>query len=330
MLAGALLVLVAACGSPDPARGTGRAGPASTAGRGGQARGEFAGLVDLGNGRSIYMECRGSGGPTVVLVSGLGDRADTWMTTKDGLPGTAEAVFPGVAGFTRVCAYDRPGTATASGPGFELSRSTPVAHPATVGDSAVDLDRLLAASGEPGPYVLVGHSLGGPIVRLFAAAHPTEVAGLVFEDALSEDLGDFLTPAQMESFERLNDPVTQGRPAGSERDLYATAVVPLLRAASPAPKVPTVVLTADQWPFTAEVIDAGRASGALPSFVTKQFTDALWAAQLRAQDELAAKFPGAEHVTRTDASHYIHLDNPRLVIGSIRDVVDQVRSAPTG
>lgn len=288
----------------------------------------MAGLVDLGNGRSIYMECRGSGGPTVVLVTGLGERADNWMTTSADPSSTEGSVFPGVAGFTRVCAYDRPGTATATEAGFELSRSTPVADPATVGDSAVDLDRLLTASGEPGPYVLVGHSLGGPIVRLYAAAHPDEVAGLVLEDALSEDLGDGLTPAQVEGFEKLNDPSFQGRPAGSEEAMYSAAVVPLLRAAPPPPEVPTVILTADQWPFTAEMIDSGQASGALPEFVTKEFTDALWAAQLEAQARLAAMFPWAEHVTRTDAGHYIHLDNPQLVIDSIRDVVDQVRSEP--
>ena len=148
--------------------------------------------------------------------------------------------------------------------GVELSRSTPVANPATVGDSAVDLDRLLAASGEPGPYVLVGHSLGGPIVRLYAAAHPAEVAGLVFDDALSEDLGDGLTPAQMQSFEQLNDPVSQGRPPGSENAFYSSAVVPLLRAAPPGPQVPTVILSADQWPYTAEAVEAAQASGEPP------------------------------------------------------------------
>ena len=92
--------------------------------------------------------------------------------------------------------------------------------------------------------------------------------------------------------------------------------------------MPTVVLTADQWPFTAEVIESGHASGALPAFVTLEFTDALWAAQLAAQDRLAAMFPWAEHLTETDASHYIHLDNPALVIASIRDVVDRARSEP--
>ena len=314
----ATVVLAAACGTSSPA-------PVEVR----EAQPDRAGLVDLGNGRSIHMECRGSGGPTVVLVAGLGERADTWMTTSADPSSTQGSVFPAVAGFARVCAYDRPGTATASEAGYELSRSTPLGSAATVGDSAADLDRLLTASGEAGPYLLVGHSLGGPIVRLYAAAHPEEVAGFVFVDALSEDLGDGLTPAQVASFEKLNDPVSQGRPPGSEQSFYTASVVPLLREASAVTGVPTVILTADQWPFTAEVVKSGRASGALPKFVTKEFTDALWAAQLEAQDTFATKYPGAQHVTETDATHYIHLDNPQLVITSIRDVIDQVRSAPS-
>lgn len=322
------LVLVAGCGSSDPARSSNGTASTGTTGRAEPAQPDVAGVVDLGNGRSIYRECRGRGGPTVVLVAGLGERADTWITPTEGGDATAEPVFPAVAGFTRVCAYDRPGTSTSSASGFEPSRSTPVPQPATVADSAQDLDRWLKASGEPGPYVLVGHSLGGPIVRLYAAGHPAEVAGIVFEDALSEDVIDGLTPAQMASYEALNDPVTQGRPAGSEQDFYATSVVPLLRATPTGPAVPTVILTADRWPFTAEVIASGRASGAIPEFVTLEFTDALWAAQVAAQTRFAAKYPGAAHVTRTDASHYIHIDNPAVVVDAIRDVVDQVRSQP--
>ena len=150
------------------------------------------------------------------------------MITSADRTSEAGSVFPAVAGFTRVCAYDRPGTATKTEAGFEPSRSTPVASPATAGDSADDLDLLLRASGEPGPYVLVGHSLGGPIVRLYAAAHPTEVAGLVLVDALSENLIDGLTAAQVESFELLNDPGHAGPTAGFRAD-------PVLHGRRPPP-----------------------------------------------------------------------------------------------
>jgi len=282
---------------------------------------DFAGPVDLGNGRVIYMECRGSGTPTVVLVSGLGERADNWMTLPDPAPAD-RAVFPAVAGFTRVCAYDRPGTATATATGWALSRSTQVPRLATVQDSAADLNLLLTASGERGPYVLVGHSLGGPIVRLYAADHPANVAALVLDDGLSEDLGDGLTPEQLANFEKLNDPAAQGRLAGSEDTFFSAAVVPLLRAARPPPRVPTIVLSADTWLLTPAAI----ATGAFPPFVDQAFSDALWASQLMAQDRMAAKLPGARHVTNTHATHYIHIDNPLLVTASIREVVDRVRS----
>jgi pimeloyl-ACP methyl ester carboxylesterase len=284
---------------------------------------DFAGPVDLGNGRTIYVECRGSGTPTVVLVSGLGERADNWMYLPNPAPAD-QAVYPAVAEFSRVCAYDRPGTSTATATGFELSRSTQVQRLATVKDSAADLNLLLSASGETGPYVLVGHSLGGPIIRLYAADHPDNVAALVLDDGLSEDLGDGLTPEQLTNFEKLNDPTAQGRPAGSENAFFSAALVPQLRDARPPPRVPTIVLTADTWPVTVEAI----ATGAYPPFVDQAFSDALWASQLVAQDKMVAKLPGAQHITNTHATHYIHIDNPGLVIGVIREVVGDVRSAP--
>lgn len=296
---------------------------AGCGGGGAKPDADFAGTVSLGNGREIYMECRGRGSPTVVLVSGLGERADNWMTLPAPAP-PDRAVFPAVADFSRVCAYDRPGTATPTETGFALSRSTQVPRLATVQDSADDLHRLLTASGEPGPYVLVGHSLGGPIIRLHAADHPANVAALVFDDGLSEDLGDGLTPLQLSNFEKLNDPAAQGRPAGSENTFFSAAVVPQLRAAAPPPRVPTIVLTADIWPLTAEAI----ATGVFPPFVDQAFADALWASQLAAQDRMAAKLPGARHITNTHAAHYIHIDNPLLVTASIREVVDRVRATP--
>ena len=129
---------------------------------------DFAGLVDIGGGRKIYMECRGSGSPTVVLISGKGNRADIWNVPNPEKPGPT--VFPEVARFTRVCAYDRPGTTGALA--SEPSRSDPVPEPVTAAEGVSDLRALLTASKEVGPFVLAGHSIGGLISRLYASTYP--------------------------------------------------------------------------------------------------------------------------------------------------------------
>jgi pimeloyl-ACP methyl ester carboxylesterase len=269
---------------------------------------DFSGLVKIGGGRKIYMRCRGTGSPTVVLVSGLGSAADVWSVTAD--PKNERAVFAEVAGFTRVCAYDRPGTLRQ---GDKLSPSTPVRQPTSAKPAAADLDALLGASGEPAPYVLVGHSFGGPIIRLYAGFHPAEVGGLVLVDALSEDLPDGLSPKQEALNEELNTP-----PPGSHReDLDESATFKQLRESPLAPTVPTVVLTADR--------PQALAKEQLPPGVDQQFINDLWASQLAAQEKLAKKFPGAEHITDTNSTHYIQVYNPQLVSDSIRSVVDAER-----
>jgi pimeloyl-ACP methyl ester carboxylesterase len=273
---------------------------------------DFAGLVDIGGGRKIYMECRGKGGPTVVLVSGLGNAADVWSETSDS-ENERPTVFAEVATFTRVCAYDRPSTSTATG---EI-RSTPVPQPTSAKAAAADLAAVLTASGEPGPYVLAGHSFGGPIIRLYASAHPDDVAGLVLVDALSEDLPNGLTPTQLALFEAINTPP----PDTDAEVLDLQGTFQQLRESPPVPPVPTIVLTADRPQLSPEVLAAGQ----LPAGVDQEFADTLWAAQLAAQAEMAKMFPGAEHITNTNSTHYIQLDNPQLVTDSIRQVVDADR-----
>ena len=273
---------------------------------------DFSGLVDIGGGRKIYMTCRGTGSPTVVLVSGLGDAADVWSVTAD--PKKERPIFAEVARFTRVCAYDRPGTRRTDD---KPSPSTPVEQPTSAKAAAADLDALLTASGEPGPYVLAGHSYGGTIIRLYASSHPAEVGGLVLVDALSEDLPNGLTPKQEALLEELNTP-----PPGTHAEsLDESATFQQLREAPPAPQVPTVVLTAGRPQLTKEAL----ATGQFPAGVDQEFADDLWAAQLAAQEKLAGKFPGAEHITDTNSTHYIHLENPRLVSDSIRGVVEAER-----
>jgi pimeloyl-ACP methyl ester carboxylesterase len=268
---------------------------------------DFSGLVAIGGGRKMYMKCRGKGSPTVVLVSGLGNAADIWSVTTD--PKNERAVFDEVAEFTRVCAYDRPGTMRQDD---KPSPSTPVEQPTSAKPAAADLHALLGASGEPAPYVLVGHSFGGPIIRLYAGAHPTEVGGLVLVDALSEDLPNGLSPKQEAVYEELNAP-----PRPHAEDLDTSATFKQLRESPPAPTVPTVVLTADR--------PQALAKEQLPPGVDKKFTNDLWASQLAAQDKLAKKFAGAEHITDTNSTHYIQVYNPQLVSDSIRRVVEAAR-----
>ena len=93
-------------------------------------RGNFEGLVDLGDGRKMYLKCSGRGSPSVVLVGGLRASADDWDISDKSKP----TVFTGVGNFTRVCACDRPGTPVGEKP----SRSDPVPQPTTAKDAVAD------------------------------------------------------------------------------------------------------------------------------------------------------------------------------------------------
>jgi len=270
---------------------------------------DFARLVDIGGGRKIYMECRGSGSPTVVLISGKGNGADIWSVRNPEKPGPI--VFPDVAKFTRVCAYDRPGTTGALT--SEPSRSDPVAEPVTAADAVSDLHALLTASKEAGPFVLAGHSIGGLISRLYASTYPADVSGLVLIDAFSEDLYNGLTFEQQAAFEKLNQLPER---YDNVRSFEQVRAAPRVRA------MPVIVLTADQPQITAK----GIASGQFPPEVTANFAEALWSAQIKAQASLARLFPNAKHITNMNSTHYIHINQPQLVIDSIREVVDAVRN----
>ena len=146
------------------------------------ASGDFAGLVDIG-GRKLYLECHGTGSPTVVLIAGGRSSARYW--TDDLLHPNAPRpmVMPSVAQFTRVCAYDRPGTYAEIKGEIVPSRSDSVPQPRTAPEMVDELHALLQAAGVRGPYVLAGHSFGGFMARLYAATYPDEVVGMVLIDA---------------------------------------------------------------------------------------------------------------------------------------------------
>jgi pimeloyl-ACP methyl ester carboxylesterase len=263
---------------------------------------DFAGLVDIGGDREIYLECRGSGSPTVILISGTQGAGDDWthVLGPDGPQPSTSSVFDQVAEFTRVCIYDRPGT-THFGP--EPNASTPVTQPTTAEEGVDDLAALLTAAEEPGPYVLVGASWGGLIAQLYARQYPDDVAGLVFVDAASEFLQETLTTTQWANWMQMTQAALAN--PGVEVPDYEPSIAAVLEAGA-VPDVPVVVLTSDQ-PWDLQVGDGST-----------------WPAWLAAQAQLAAALD-ATHVSETGSGHAINVEQPQVVVDAIREVVDSVR-----
>jgi pimeloyl-ACP methyl ester carboxylesterase len=143
-------------------------------------------LVDVG-GYRLHLQCRGTahpGSPTVILEAGAGLASPSWAWVQSA-----------VATTTRVCAYDRAG----------LGWSDPGPTPRDARQVAHELHTLLERAAIAGPYVLVGHSLGGMYVRVYAAQYPDEVVGLVLVDASHPDqlTRAPATKAEQENFQRM-------------------------------------------------------------------------------------------------------------------------------
>jgi pimeloyl-ACP methyl ester carboxylesterase len=253
-------------------------------------------LVPIGGGRTLYLRCQGTGSPTVILEAGFGGNRDNWS-----------AVQPALGETTRTCAYDRAG----------LGSSLPMRGVHDAADEVADLGKLLQAAHIPPPYVLAGHSYGGLLVRLFAAAHPGETAGVVLVDAMGRD--------QDARFRTL----WRAQPAH-------------VRRLMPAPAAPTdedgVNLRAG------EALDARvRSLGHIPLLVVSRGRTAdddkglpaglrrgvmrLWT---RMQDELAGLSPDHVHVVAVRSGHFVQSyveGQPGVVVRAVRAVV---RAARTG
>jgi pimeloyl-ACP methyl ester carboxylesterase len=322
-IASGILTLLLANAAAAAAQGTAPLAPPA-------AQRDFAGLVDIG-GRRLYLECRGTDSPTVVLEDGAGLGADLWSVDLLEPAGTRPMVLPTVAGFTRVCAYDRPGISLVHNPALHPlapadrpfpSRSDPAPMPRTAQDVVADLHALLQAAGVPGPYVLVGHSFGGLVTQLYARAYPNEVVGLVLVDAAHEETYPawqaLMGPAQWAEVMNLTQTAPTGLEdyAGFERlDLEGTvAEGRQARADQPLRPLPLAVLTHGQ-PFAALV----------PNWPGDAF-ERMW---LGMQHDLATLVPNARFIIAGESGHNTQQDQPALVIEAIRQVVAGVRDRDT-
>ncbi len=242
--------------------------------------------VSIGE-RSLYLDCRGSGSQTVILEAGNGGDAGGWG-----------AVLPDVAGFTRVCAYDR------ANQGRSDPRGT---H--TVGEAVDDLAALLEAAGERPPYVLVGHSLGGVYVRVYAATRPADVAGIVLVDAFNPDL-----------FGRLTGVVPSEIAAAWSADMEASFALIERTERLDWPASARQLAGASVAGLPLEILVAPRTADPRLMPQQRDAVEEAWLAGLRSLS------PDARITVVEGTGHLIQLDRPDEVIAAIRRLVERGRA----
>jgi pimeloyl-ACP methyl ester carboxylesterase len=276
-------------------------------------------LVDLG-GRKMHLNCAGESSPTVILDSGLGDTYLSWRKVQ-----------PEIAKFTRVCSYDRSG----------LGYSDPSPRPRTSRVIAEELHELLQAAGVAPPYVMVGHSMGGYDVRLYASMYPQEVMGMVLVDASHPDQENRF-PAELKnmegSWQREAQFIAYTTPFGVPRLMGLCDEGAIDRAADCNGRTArerlaeirafpeSAAQTAATGPFGDLPLavlshDPDKPSNDLPPELAKSVNE-LW--EKMQEDLVHLSNRGAQTVAK-NSGHYIQIDRPDVVIDAIRSVVDQAR-----
>ena len=288
-------------------------------------------MVDV-EGRRLQLDCRGTGGPVVVFESGVDTLGSlSWSPVQDS-----------IAKMTRACSYSRPG----------VMWSDPHESPELARMFAHDLHAALHAAGETGPYVMVGHSMGGPYIMTYTKYFPAEVVGLVLVDASHPDQWarmPKMNPAKMLPMLRLLDAMSW---AGAVRLMFRGQKVEQLSAAENGAIAAyvskgfhTALLEVENVEQTFAEARSLRSLGDRPLYVLTSMKplppEAL--AQLgmteeegrqakegwkALHEELAALSSHSRHALVPDASHYIQVDQPQQVVDAVLWVVEEVRQAP--
>jgi pimeloyl-ACP methyl ester carboxylesterase len=275
-------------------------------------------LVDVG-GYRMHINSSGEGSPTVILDSGLSDSSLSWYKVQ-----------PEVARFVRVVSYDRAG----------LGWSDPSPQPRNSRVFAQELHTLLHNAGIPAPFVLVGHSMGGYDVRMFASLYRPEVAGMVLVDASHPDLSS-RAPGMRENFLLWRNYLVKRQrlmPFGIPRLLgWCDAGVPqpALRAVEcRSSRYQETLAELDSFATSADQVRPTGSLGDIPLAVLTEDPDKVYPrdmlpAFLECQDDLARLSTRATHVVAKGSGHQIQKERPDLVIAAIRQVVEQVKSRPS-
>jgi len=253
-------------------------------------------------GYRLHLESAGRGSPTVVLEAGSSVSSETW-----------DPLWPAVAALTRTVRYDRAG----------LGRSEPRPRTWTIRGMVAELRVLLDRARLRPPYVLVGHSFGVQVVRVFAGTYPTEVAGLVFVDGAQEELEERMAPFLTDEGRRLwrqgwDDVLATGDPEGVAYARLAEVQEGLRDEGRRLPDVPLVVLTAG---------NRGARERLGLDWVP---VDAFLGVTREIGEETAALGRQGRHVIAEGSGHFVHFDEPELVLAAIEEVVRAARASAPG
>lgn len=293
-------------------------------------------LISIGS-RRLHIRSTGIGSPTVIVENGGAAFSFDWALVQ-----------PEVQRFTRICTYDRAGYAW-SDPGPEFD---------TFDQASRDLHQLLANRGVDGPYVLVGHSLGGMLVRYYQAKYPRDVVGVVLVDSSHEESFEpvgtkivRIPELSRNEYQDLLEEAKAHRPENPEPDPVPTTIFP------PYDKLPAQFQTLHLWALKKilplvktwglnlqfdlsrlhqmriqtphplgnlplVVLTASRFDAVAPPGMT---ADEARQDHLRLQNDLAQLSTNARHIMVSSSGHSIYLDQPQVVIRSIAAVVDSAK-----
>ncbi|MCP4539165.1 MAG: alpha/beta hydrolase [Chloroflexi bacterium] len=281
-------------------------------------------LVKISGDIDVHLYCQGQGDVTVIFEAAQGDSSLDWIKVQSA-----------VSKFTRVCAYDRPG----------LGWSSPVANVLTAQQIADNLHQALEQAVIAGPYVLVGHSIGGVYARAFAHQYPGDVVGLVFVDSAHENQryrlpSDTMKETRMikglASIFRVLAPVgiprafkladrMQGenfpndvRPSAMAR-MYQSHFFKALFNEVKAAELNTA-LTEPPPDFGNTPLIVLSRSETNPGLPEEQF-EQLKKSWGKLQQDLVKLSTNSQHIVAEKSGHYIHHDQPELVIDAIRQIV---------
>ena len=262
------------------------------------------------NGSNVHIHCTGAGRPTVLLEAGLGGNSLEWQPVQELLGKSV-----------RVCSYDRPGYGWS-----ELA--TTARNASTI---ARELDSLLTARGLPPPYILVGHSFGGHIVRLYSSRHPQKVAGIILVDASHEGLFDVLGGGKSTMLVTVRSPksyrpglpenlpekqkhayrILSGLPRThltlQNENYYFRRSAEEVKRISPPPNVPVTVISRG---------DKQRTGDRKSTEIANRWHEM--------QLDLYRRLGNGEHVIAHRSGHYPHLDQPELVADAILQMARRV------